>query len=627
MQLSATEGMQNPAMDTRAITDVLLMEPAFHWCPAPVLARFLPYVSEKVLKAGDVLKGLGEPAAETFLIVEGAFEVSGKGDEVVTIDDGFLGEEAAIGLDSYAATAKAIKTSRVLAMPSHAIEKLAELNPIRKRLIASFSGRLTPDAGEVPYGKRLFELRPAESSRLILGWVFSVIAPLFIYWQFRDLATLPNVQSLYLLCILSATIMMWVFRVLPDFVPALFAVLCTILIGLAPPEVALSGFSSDSFFMALSILGLSAVITVSGLSFRILLGLLRIGPAHKAWYNFSLFITGTALTPVVPTTNGRIAIVAPFLTDLLSSFHPDDAKAEAARLTGSVVGGVSLLSAVFLSSKSVNFVIFGMLPFQEQLRFQWMYWLFAASVTGLVLMALFFLGSWILFRSSNQPSIPQSLIKQQRRILGKVTAAEWAGILGLGILFVSFFTSALHGIDIPWVALAIIISLLIFGFLGKKDFRERIDWSFLVFLGALIGLVGAMRHVGLDGWLTQQMGWLGIYMESQFNFFILLLAISIFVVRLALPINASVVIFATLLIPTAINIGVNPWVVGFVILLMAEGFIWPYQASYYSMFISLTGPNSRADDSRLALLHLLTFGFKLIAIYASIPFWRYLGIL
>ncbi|WP_135075115.1 SLC13 family permease [Terasakiella sp. SH-1] len=616
-----------PTPDHHNLASALLSEATFQSCSPAELARFLPYVKERSLQPGEVLQQEERPAAEMFLILEGAFEIIEKDGQIITIQNGFLGEEAAIGLDRYGATIKASTPAKVLVMPAKAISKLAEQPALKSRLLASFGGRLNPDTNETGTRHHTASNKSKDSPRLFLGWLVALCAPLLLFWYFHASDSLPNTQALYLLCTLSSAISMWVFRLLPDFVPALFLVLSIILTGVAPPDIALGGFASDSFFMALSILGLSAVITFSGLSFRALLWLLQLGPAHKAWYNFSLFITGTALTPMVPTTNGRIAIVSPFMSDLLRAFKPADAKAEASRLAGSVVGGVSLLSAVFLSSKSVNFVIFGMLPFQEQFRFQWLYWLYAASLCGAILMALYFLGLWLLFRNKSNPSISKSLVLQQKRILGPITPPEWACMFGLGVLFASFLTTGLHGIEIPWVALAIVMSLLIFGFLGKKAFREKIDWSFLIFLGALIGVVRAMRYVELDDWLSQQISWLGTYMENEFNLFILVLAATIFVIRLALPINATVIIFATLLIPTAINIGVNPWVVGFIILLLAENFLWPYQASYYTMFVSLVGPQGRADDRKLVILNFLTFGFKLIAIYASIPFWQYLGLL
>ena len=378
-----------------------MADPVFRQCTSLSLAKFLPYVFERAVDRGEVLIALGEPATETYLIVEGTFELSashapGKASDrraVKRIDSGFLGEEAAIGLGAYTVTAVASQSSKVLVLPSHAIEKLAEQRPFRERLLASFAARKKDDTSTKSAGERLGISEVIESPRLLIGWFVVLLAPLLVYGQFSDLTSLPNMQALYLLCVISVTVTMWVFRLLPDFVPALFAVLCAILISQVPTNVALGGFASDSFFMAMSILGLSAVITISGLSFRALMALLRVGPAHKAWYNFCLFITGAALTPVVPTTNGRIAIVAPFFADLLGAFDSRDAKFAAPRLSGSVMCGISLLSAIFLSSKSVNFVIFSMLPLQEQYRFQWLYWLFAASVCGIILLTLYFLGS------------------------------------------------------------------------------------------------------------------------------------------------------------------------------------------------------------------------------------------
>ncbi|PCI41053.1 MAG: sodium:sulfate symporter family protein [Rhodospirillaceae bacterium] len=613
-----------------SISHYIMSEPAFGFCPKADLARVLPHVKIRELKAGEELHVLGKPAAQSFLIVSGSFKVGGddKGSgEGVVLSGGFLGEEAAIGLDTYVATVVATEPSKVIVLPRIALENLTKFKAFRDRLLASFSGRFVEGGKQHSSQEWLTVSKTVESPRLVLGWILTFLTPLATYFYFSTYGDLPNVQAVHLISIISATVMMWVFRLLPDFIPALFAVLCAILMGIAPPEIALKGFASDSFFMALSILGLSAVISVSGLSYRMLLLLLRVGPANKYWYNFSLFITGAFLTPIIPTTNGRTAIMTPFLTDLLNSMDKKTAKSVAPQLSVSLVSGLSLFSGIFLSSKSVNFVIFGMLPPQEQYLFQWLYWFYAASVVGGVLFVLFWIGSFLVFRGGESASIPKSVVKSQLSILGPVTASEWAGIVGLIALVMSFLTAALHRIEVPWIALAILFSLLMFGFLGNKDFRQRIDWSFLFFLGGLIGLVMIMRHVGLDGWLTVKLSWLGDYMAGDFFSFVLMLSAAMFVARLALPINATVIVFATFLIPTALFIGFNPWLVGFVILLMSESFVWPYQASYYAQFISIAGPAARTDDRRVALMQLLIFVFKLIAIYISIPFWQSLGIL
>jgi DASS family divalent anion:Na+ symporter len=379
--------------------------------------------------------------------------------------------------------------------------------------------------------------------------------------------------------------------------------------------------------MALSILGLSAVIRGSGLSYRALLWMLRIGPSHTAWYNFCLFLIGTVLTPVVPSANGRVSIVAPFVVDLLRAVPKHGRAGEAPRLTGNALGGASLLSPIFASSKSVNFVIFGMLPLQMQHQFHWFYWLQAAALCGVVLAALYGAASWWLFRASDGMRIPKDLVAEQQRLLGRLKPAEWAGIFGLAVLMLGFASAAIHRLDIPWIAMAILFCLLMFGFLGEEDFRKNIDWSFMIFLGALIGLSDSMQASGLESWLTSRLGWLGAAMTGDFMIFVALLAAVIFVIRLALPINATTVILAGLLIPSAVGYGVNPWVIGFLVLLFSESFVWPYQASYFGQFNSITGPIAGADDRRLHTLNMATAVFKVLAVFATIPYWRSLGLL
>ncbi|MEJ2201855.1 MAG: anion permease, partial [Desulfuromonadaceae bacterium] len=355
--------------------------------------------------------------------------------------------------------------------------------------------------------------------------------------------------------------------------------------------------------------------------------LLRLGPSNKIWYNLSLFIAGVILTPIIPTANGRVAIVAPFFNDLAGTLGRDSCLQEKRRLAVSVLSGVSLLSPIFMSAKSINFVIFGFLPLQEQDQFQWVQWFYAASVCGLVLTLFYSVLVWLLFRNPSWPTMSRVLITDQLRILGRMKNAEWAALLGLLLMLVAVLTVPLHGVEVPWITFGIMYVLLMFGFLGPREFRRSIDWSFLVYLGALISLVSTIRHLGADAWFADQFSWLTEYMRSDFRSFILLLAGAIFLVRLALPINATVVIFATFLMPSAVAIGVNPWLVGFLILLLSESFIWPFQASYYLQFASLTESSLSVESSRLACFHALLLLAKLAAIYLSFPFWRYLGIL
>lgn len=606
----------------------LMAVPLFHGCSRQSLARLLPHVAERRLDPAGALQTCGDAAAETFLILDGEFELDVGGGRRVRIEQGILGEEAGIGMANYLATAIAVRSSRVLAIPRGALRKLAEeTESVLRTLLTSFADRGRERAATEPIAATADRAESKGSGWVLAGWLLATIVPLVVFYLLRDAADIPSEQTAYLLAVVASSVVMWVFRLLPDFVPALFAILGVVLLRLAPPKIALAGFASDTFFMALSIFALSVVTTTSGLSYRLLLWLLRAGPPNKIWYNLSLFIAGTILTPIIPTTNGRAAIVAPFFNDLAGTLGKDSCASEKQRLAASIVTGISLLSSVFMSAKSINFVIFGFLPLQDQSQFQWVHWFYAASVCGLVLTAFYLLLVWLLFRNKSRPTLSRELIAHQLRILGPMKSSEWAALLGLMLMLTAVLTASVHGVEVPWITFGIMYALLMFGFLGAREFRKSIDWSFLVYLGALVSLVEVIRHVGADAWFTGQFTWLTAYLREDFKIFILLLATAIFLVRLALPINATVVIFATFLMPSAVAIGVNPWLVGFLILLLAESFIWPYQASYYLQFVSMTEATLPKETRRLAVFHTLLSLAKLAAIYASFPFWRHLGIL
>ena len=616
------------AKESLLFLENLLRDPLFKQCTRQSLSHLLPYLNERSLSAKEILYSGEEEARETYLMLEGEFELHFEGGQIVRINRGFLGEAAAIGVSKYSATAIAAKQSRVLVIPRRAFANLIQQNPaIKGALIQSFANRFSMQKQADFKKPEEFEPISKAPLRNTIGWLITALFPLFILYALHQDESIPNEQALYLIAIVGSVAVMWMFQLLPDFVPALFAILMIILLGLVPPEIALGGFASGSFFMALSILGLSVLITTSGFGYRVLLLLLKIGPSNRWWYNICVFLIGLVLNPIVPTANGRVAIISPFVNEFLSLYDQKTAQFEAGRLTISALSGVSLFSAMFMSSKSINFIIYGSLPSQEQELFNWFYWLYAASVCGIVMMVLYLISSAIVFRTPGRTSLSKKTLDDQLKVLGPMRKAEWATVAGFIIIALSFATSSIHRIEIPWVALAILFGLLMFGFVSKTEFKENIDWSFLIFLGSLIGLVASMNQVGVDKWLTVQLGWLNFIMANNFPLFIILLAVAISAIRLILPINATVIIFATIFLPSAVNIGVNPWLVGFLILFLSESFVLPYQASYYSQYCSLTGVGYPSKDRRLIPYNIGLILMKLIAIYVSLPFWHYLGLL
>lgn len=427
--------------------------------------------------------------------------------------------------------------------------------------------------------------------------------------------------------ILSATITMWIFSLVPEFIPAIFAILSLLVLGVAPSSVILSGFSSGSFFMAMSLFGLGAIIADSGITYRAVLIAAKYLPFSQFWYSLSLLINGILLTPVLPSTNGRIKLIGVLLIELLDSIGLRSRGKTATNLAVSTFMGVSLFSYIFLSSKSANFLVYGLLPSQVQQQFTWGFWLTATAVAGLVTFIFYLVASYFIFRNNEPPQILQQQVDNQLKVLGKTTNMEWLALSSACLFLMGITTASVHKIDLPWIALGVFFLFLSLGLMGKKDFQSKIDWSFLILLGSLVGLAKTMSYIELDQWIGDNLGWLGYYMDNNFSLFIIIFLCTVLFVRLFLPNNATVAIFATILIPMSETQGINPWLIGILLLSFSDIWLFPYQCSYYLLFKEIMSGSYMFNEQLMRQTNLLTIGIRLAAIYISFPYWEKLGLM
>lgn len=609
----------------------LLTDPIFEKASYLGLARLLPYTSERVFQPGEYLYRAGQQAGEFFYLLDGRVKLVSQKQQEIALDSRRLGQEAATDFDHYLADAIAVSPVRVLVIARKHLSLLFETRPgLRAKfyfsLMQAFAGdHLHPPEHLATAAPPLSNSgKEPERIATLVGWLLTFIAPALILY-FGHGWGLEN-DARYFLAIFSSTMVMWVFTLVDEYIPGIFALLATLAMGLVPTPVILSGLASDGFMLAMSVLGLAAVIVSSGLSYRLLLVLLTRLPNTAFWQNSALVGIGFLLTPLIPSINGRVALVTPFLSDMLEILHHKSRGPAANQLAVSAFAGVSLLSGAFLSSKSVNFVIFGLLPDQIQDQFQWLNWLAASAATALVLLVLYIVMAMALPGGREPSKLSKEQLQIQLSLLGKLKHREWAAISGVVLFMLGVVTTSLHKVSSPWLGMAILFGMLLFGALNKNEFREKIDWPFLIYLGGIVGITSAINYLGIGQLIASQLPWLGEYMHTNFSLFVLLLSGVIFVVRLAVPITATIVIMATILMPVAVHYGVNPWVVGFIILIIGEMWFFPYQCSYYLQFRQLT--KGRVYDENLFLkFNAFSNLMKIAAIYASMPYWKSLGLL
>lgn len=459
----------------------------------------------------------------------------------------------------------------------------------------------------------------------LIGWLIALIFPLAFLVLTRE--TTVNWACANFIVIFSAALIMWIFRLLPEYVPAIFVILATMLLGLAHQSVLLSGFGSDSFFLALGVFGIGAVLIKSRLFYRLSLLILNHLPKNKFLLQIVLFSIGTLLTPVMTAQSARVSLIAPLLEDMRKTAGLEPQSMAANSLACAAFHGSILLSVMFLTGKSSNFVLYGMLPEQAQWQFGWLNWLIAASVPGAILCLTFFLLASLHFQNQDPLHINRVAIKRELHLMGRFTAHEWAAIASIIALILGLAFSSLHQIPSAWIVFAIFFILLTSGVLNKDDFKNAINWPFLFYLGAIIGIMRCVQEIGIEELIINYLSWLSDIAYQQQVLFIVLIYLVSWLGGLLFGTMAAPALMFTLLMPVAQHAAMNTWLMAFIILMATEAWIFPYQSSYYLCFEEWAQETKAYNLKRTLSLNAWFSVFRLCAILLSIPFWRHIGVL
>jgi di/tricarboxylate transporter len=458
-----------------------------------------------------------------------------------------------------------------------------------------------------------------------LLWLLVILAPIATFYLLQHQGA--SWQTTMFTAIVVTALLMWFLSLLPDFVPALMAMLSFLVFGLAPESVVLSGFSSTAFMLTLSILGLGVVIVESGLTRRYTLLLLHRLPANTAAHQVVVFLTGLLFTPTVPTIAGRASIVGPMVDQIAAGWDGRARRRSSTMLYTTGLDSIHYMAPLFLTAAPANLMVFALLPPQDQHAFDFVFWVYAASLTGGVLVLSYVLCSALVFRHAYvRVAVEKAETRKALEELGPMRAAEWSALIGVIVLGIGIVTIQWHHIEVHLIALTVLCLMLFLGMLSRNAFIAKIDWAFLILLGSMIGVVATMNHLGLDHFIMSKLSWLGVYMRQDFTRFVLVLAAVFLTARLFIPLNQAIIVFAAALIPIASNAGISPWVVGFVLLILAETAFFPHQSPYIFLFDRITSEVAR-KRRKVQLFHALLIPFKLAAILAAIPFWQRIGVL
>jgi CRP-like cAMP-binding protein/di/tricarboxylate transporter len=426
--------------------------------------------------------------------------------------------------------------------------------------------------------------------------------------------------------LLGAAIVLWISEAVPEFAVSLGLLSGWMVLGIATPSQALSGFGSSQWMFGLAILSIAGSISHSGLLFRMGLFLARRMPKGLFWQAFTLLVTGVALTPLLPSSTARSALTTPLALSVVDAGRHEDRGPAAAVLGQAAWIGANPLLFLFLNGSTSCLMAWGLLPHGSQQRFGWFTWFVAA----LPLAAMVSVGSlaviFLLLRPPPGPALSQARLGLQQRILGPPSRRELflGGILLLTVA--GWALSAQLHLDPGVVALLAALASVVTAGLDRKAIGE-LDWAFLMSFGVVLAMADLTTGLGLDKVAGAEIGALmaKIGANSPVSAVLTISALSL-AARLLVPPNQSILILGLALIPLAPSLHLEPWVVMMVLLATSQTWFFPSQNLAYMVAYS-TSEGRLFTHAQARNVCFAYTGVTLLALLASIPYWRMLGLL
>lgn len=467
-------------------------------------------------------------------------------------------------------------------------------------------------------------LAPADTKTFV-GWTLVLLLPPVVY--LAALAGNFSVQASIFAALLAGTILLWVFSLVEEFVGPLVALVGTLFVGLAPPEVALGGFSSPSMLLLVGVFALSATISSSGLSYRLILRLLLRLPDKPFWHQTALLMSGYGLSPLMPSTNVRLALLTPAYKDMVAGLKLPLRGPAITALLAAMFGGAGLFSPMMVTSKSSNIAAVNFLSSQTQAEFNGLFWLVAAAVAALAVTVAHMLLIPRLFPPEQESALPRAELRGKLAAMGGLSSAEWTAAGCFLFFLIGSATVGWHHIRPSYLAGYVLVALLVTGTLLRKDFRSALDWPQVFFLLGLDGMVRVMDYLGLQQALARVMEHNFDFVRGNIAVFIAVSLVVTLTLRLALPVTAGALTSSVILLPIALAQGINPWICIFCAALFSDISFFRYQGTNGIMQLYSEGLIQEADEKGFLRYNMLMNVARVAAAYASIPWWNQLGLI
>jgi DASS family divalent anion:Na+ symporter len=294
---------------------------------------------------------------------------------------------------------------------------------------------------------------------------------------------------------------------------------------------ALGGYAAPSVWLVLVAMIMARVLIDTGAAHRIALLFIRQFGQRSLGVSYALVMTDVTLAGGVPSITARSAgMVMPVgraIAELFDSHPGPTAPRLGSFLFASMYQGSAIACAMFLTGQASNILGAGLAMKLVNVEITWSSWFISAIVPGLVSCIAV---PWVVYKV-----VPPGIVatpeatafaRAQLDQLGAIGRNESIALGVFASVGLLWLTSGLHGLDVTFVSILGLATLLLSGVLGWDQVTgERSAWDVFIWYGGLLKMGELLNNTGVTKVFAESVG--GIFVGLPW-FTVLLLTLLIY---------------------------------------------------------------------------------------------------
>ena len=294
---------------------------------------------------------------------------------------------------------------------------------------------------------------------------------------------------------------LWSTAVVPAYYGSLIFLLLAMVLAVAPAGVTFSGFHAGATWLVFGGLVIGVGVHKTGLDVRLVRGLLGLFPHSYLALTYGLFAGGAAMTLIVPSASGRVALVVPIVMALAAKLgYAPDSKGRTGLVLAATMGTMTPGFAI-LPSNVPNMALYGAVESIYGIHLQFAdYLLLNFPVLAVASMIGYPIVIWWLFRERAERDTDFDAVPPW-------SGAERKLLLIVGLALALWVTDRWHGLSPAWVALgaALLIVSPRLGVLPTHALSRDLDYGPVLFVAGIIGLGAVVTHTGLGAVVAESL--------------------------------------------------------------------------------------------------------------------------